>query len=262
MGKPKGPPPVAQCKLCPTVGPLTWSHIVSRWTYRRIVQTADPGQPVPAQVRDGVAMLSSDQLADFLLCPACEDLIRPWETYVSTISRDEAGFPALTTALAHLIPGGVGTVTRGADISTLDVDAIAKFGVSVLWRAAACPRLFPKLRLGPCYDAFAQYLRGLAPFPSQACLLLHLIDRDDVPQLSQLIAPPSVSKHRDHHCYAFLIFGMSFEFHVGGRDLSAYEFACLPRTGRALVVDGHRQLRGIAQQAFGAEAKGALAERR
>jgi hypothetical protein len=82
-----------------------------------------------------------------------------------------------------------------------------------------------------------------------------------VPQLSQLVTPPSSFKHRDHHCYAFLIFGMSFEFFVGGKDLSVFDYACLPRTGRALVADGHRQLSGIASEAHSARRKGALADR-
>jgi hypothetical protein len=101
MGKPKGDPPVRPCRLCATVGPLTWSHILPRWTYKRITEMGEPGRTVPVQVRDGVAMLNGKQLADFLMCGACEDKFHHWETYVSEV-RELMGHDDLETTAGYL----------------------------------------------------------------------------------------------------------------------------------------------------------------
>ena len=263
MGKPKGPAPVAPCKLCSRVGPLIWSHVVPRWIYRRIAQTGEDGGRIPVRVEDGVARLESDQAATYLLCSQCEDLFRHWESYVSKVSHDDGDeFPALAMARDHLISGAsVAENFVVADVSGLDVDAIVLFGVSVLWRAAAWPERFPDVTLGPYFDVFARFLRGEVPFPRRARLLLTLFDRPAFPNLSKLITPPGRGSFRGHPLYAFIFFGMSFEFLVGGNDRHVYDYACLAHTKRAVITNGERHLRHLASQVEGVRAVGTLASR-
>jgi hypothetical protein len=184
-----------------------------------------------------------------------------WEDYVSKVSHDEGDeFPALAVARKHIVDG---TVRRSlvADVSDLDVNAIVRFGASVLWRAGVCSEHFPDIALGPYIDDFARFLCGEAPFPRRTRLLLTLFHRPAVPELSKLMTPPGRGSFRGHPLYAFIFFGMSFEFLVGGTDQRAFDYACLARTGRAVITGGERHFHHLVRQADRVRAVGALASR-
>jgi hypothetical protein len=83
------------CKLCGTVGPLQWSHIMPRWTYRRVGQFGE-GDGKVISVDGKRAIFDATQLAAHLLCRACEERFGRWETYVSKIVLQvDESLPAL-----------------------------------------------------------------------------------------------------------------------------------------------------------------------
>lgn len=91
----RGQPPTGPCKLCRKIAVIQRSHIISRWGYRRIVNTPT-GAHNPVRVENDVAILSGEQDTEYMLCLDCEALIARREEYVSSITVNAAGtFPAL-----------------------------------------------------------------------------------------------------------------------------------------------------------------------
>lgn len=265
MGKPQGPAPIAPCTLCLKTEPLTWSHIIPRWIYRRIIQTGGKGDPpVPVQVRNGTLGFDAEQMATYLLCKqpsenACEDRLGVWEDYVSQLAYKDGAFPALATARANLIAGGTPGKEAGR-LASLNVDFIARFGASVLWRGSQFRKELPSLQLGPYADELRRYLRDEAPFPKNARMLLTLMDNDEVPQLSQMLLLPGSWRHEGNHWHAFMCFGLHFDLIIG-RCLSAFDNVCLVRSERCLIGDGHRQLPHLFKTAKSARPFGTFAKR-
>jgi hypothetical protein len=176
-------PPIAPCKLCSKVGTLTDSHIIPQFAYRRVTQMASPTEKnkTPVQVGEGIAMFKADQLSEYLLCRACEEMFGGWEKYVAGVTWKDGAFPLLDAALAHLIVGGPDDFRPARLAECSDIEAISKFGTSVLWRSAACPDLMKNaICLGPHFDRFREYLLGEAPFPENARLVLQIVNSDEV----------------------------------------------------------------------------------
>jgi hypothetical protein len=252
--------PLQKCALCSEVRHLVESHIIPRWVYARIAAD-QPGRPVPVVVKDGVAMMKSEQLTKYLLCRPCEDQIGRWEKHAAQVSYNAGQFPALTTALANVAPDRWNTpkITI-TDLSSLDADALARFGTSVFWRAASCPDLCPTIRLGKYKDELRAYLRKEAPFPETVRRILWLLNTPDLPQAQQILTMPSFEKEKTTRMYHFGVFGLYFELWVGGQHLGRLHLACLARTGRAAVTNGYRQVPGMYAEAGRAKPKGAFAK--
>ena len=256
--------PIGPCALCRVVSPLIDSHIIPRWAYRRIAQDR-PERPVPVAVENGVVMFQSKQLADFLLCEPCEGIVKAWDDYGAEVSYDQGRFPALEHALAHVVadPFNSPRITT-TDLSLLDAGALVLFGTSVLWRAAACRKLCPTIRLGPYFEPFRSFLlsSGRQPFPNKARLVLQLLNTPETPQAQQIISKPAAGRHRTNRLFRVLLFGMSFELFVGGaaQDLQRLDLCCLARTKRAFVTDGYRHVPDLYNQAKRSTPKGAFAK--
>lgn len=256
--------PTAPCALCVVPSALINSHVVPRWAYKRIAEDR-PDRPVPVAVENDVVMFQSNQLADFLLCEVCEDKTRRWDDYAAKVSYDKGRFPILEHALANVIPDP-GNTTRVtiADVSDLDVNSLVLFGTSVLWRAAACPQLCPTIQFGPYLETFRAFVwaGGQAAFPSNARLLLTLMNTPDVSQAQQVITKPSAGRMRSSRLYRFMVFGMCFELLVGGldADLQAWDGGCLARTKRVVLTDGYRHVPDLYTQARRATPKGKFAK--
>lgn len=131
---------IGDCRLCGAVGvPLQDSHIIPKWAYRRArdVSGAFPSAD-PIQIEDGVAVQTSAQMKEYMLCYDCEQLFCRDEDYVASLAfqKDQ------TLGLAKLILEEEvvsfelsGARVRAAPISHLDCQAIARFAASVFWRS-------------------------------------------------------------------------------------------------------------------------------
>jgi hypothetical protein len=255
----KTPAPTANCKLCGNLTTLQWSHIVPRWTYRRVIQTAAGGKLV--NVQGDTAIFGGDQYAEYMLGTGCEQRIGRWETYVSGIAlQTDDTFPALTAAKP--IPGASNGEWTVADASALDVGTIARFASSVVWRASVS-KTFGTVSLGETYEeVFRKYLHDdNVPFPDSARLLVELYDPAKGPRIDRVVvAPESMKDPHGYHVHQFCIFGMWYRLLVGRLTPSNIDTFCVVKTGRVLLSDGSRLLQSVAKSALAKTPKGSLAK--
>lgn len=247
------------CKLCGTVGTVNWSHIVPRWTYRRVVQTAPALAQQPVQVRDEIAMFDGRQYAEYMLCDSCEDRIGKWENYVAGVAlQTDDSFPAFSAAKP--LRGASNGEHTLADAAALDAATIARFASSVIWRASVSAT-FDQVSLGGKYEqVLAQYLLDdAASFPANAALLVELYNPVKRPRIDRAVVPPESTKDTGYHVHQFCLFGMWFRLLVGGGIPAGNLTFCLARTGCVLLSDGRRLLESIAASARKAATKGRLA---
>jgi hypothetical protein len=234
------PPPFAPCKLCGVPSDLRDSHIMPRWTYRRAIRTGG-GDPNLVMIHNDVARRGGKQLSEYMLCSSCEALFERWEGYLAKIAlQEDETFPALEASVSvPEIPTSGGA--RAASVVTLDVRAIERFAVSVIWRASAS-RLdeLSGVSLGERYHReLGKYLRDEgAELPTGARLFVELIDATkDLPIDRMMIAPHS-SKSVGYHLHRFALFGMVFNFAIGGQVPRTFDPFSLADTKRVIVSDG------------------------
>ncbi len=251
-------PPTEPCKLCGNTALLQWSHIVPRWTYKRIIKGNPPGfPPSPVRVANGSAAASPHQEAEYMLCRTCEELLSDWEKYVASIAlQEDDSFPALAkTSILQMPPGFEWKV---GDAARLETEKIARFATSVIWRASVST-IFQEVTLGNKYNrAFATYLLGDSQFPAQACLLVEFMNPQDIPRVDRNVVHPESQKNGSYHCHQFCAFGIWFRLFVGGQlPASISEFSFVEKK-RVLLSDGTRLLRSVAQAVKRATPKGRL----
>ncbi len=253
--------PPAPCKLCGTTVVLQWSHIIPRWTYRRLIASVPGGPQNPVQVADDVAITSGEQDAEYMLCRPCEERFGPAEQYVASIAVNENGtFPAV--AKTTVVPTAPDPEWKIGDASALDCDAIAYFVVSVIWRASVSAR-FPKISLGPKYSAeFAEYLLGRSSFPSSARLMVEFMQPGSLPRVDRMIVAPEGQSDVGFHVYQFCMFGMWFRLMVGSVLPDSIKPVSFLDTKHVLLSDGLRLLNEVSSKAKAATPKGKLAGRK
>jgi hypothetical protein len=250
-------PSVEPCKLCGVVTELQDSHIMPRWTYRRVVRST-PNDPNHVTIRRGEATLGEPQFSERLLCIPCEQRIGKWDRHVAEISLQPNGkFPIRDGAqvIPELSDGDLTTV----DVSAYDPARLGRFGASVIYRAAVST-LFSDVRLGERYQpVIADYLlRDDAPFPACASLYLELFRTRELP-VDKVVAAPSSERKNGHYLHSFTAFGMAFKLSIGGGLPELYSEICVARTGRAVRSDGEHAVRNIAAAFAGIRARGRLA---
>ncbi len=252
------PPPTGDCKLCGTTTTLRWSHIVPRWTYRRLIQTAAPANAKLVNVRDEIAIFGGEQYADYLLCDACEQRFGNWETYVANIALQTDGrFPALANAMP--IAGLAYENWRAVDLAGLQPATLARFAASVIWRASVSA-VFPGVSLGTYASAFASYLLDDGvPVPSCARIVLQIIDPAPGPRVDRVVVAPSSSREGGYHMHHFAMFGMWFQVAVGGALPTGFDPFCIARTSHGLITDGARLRHLVAKRATSVTPKAGLA---
>jgi hypothetical protein len=245
------------CKLCQRLAVLQRSHIISRWAYRRLVNT--PARPHdPVQVEDDVAFVSGKQAAQYMLCSDCEALIGRREQYVSTITVDAAGsFPALSqTPPVHVH----NAEWKTADASALDCDALAYFASSVIWRAHISD-LYPKVTLGSHGAAFADYLLERAPFPKHAMLIIEFVQPATGPRIDRVIVHPESVPDTGFHLHHFAMVGMVFRLLVGRVLPAGLEPFSFVDKQVVMLSNGTQLLSSVASRAKAATPKGRLVRR-
>ena len=255
------PAPTAPCKLCGTTAVLQWSHIIPRWTYRRLIASVPGGPQNPVQVSDDVAITSGEQDAEYMLCRPCEERIGPSEKYAASIALNEDGtFPAIDKTT--VVPTPPDPEWKIGDASALDCDVIAYFVASVVWRASVSAR-FPKVSLGTKYDtAFADYLLGRTTFPSSARLMVELMQPGNLPRVDRMIVAPEGQRDDGFHVYQFCMFGMWFRLMVGNVLPDSIKPVSFVDTKLVLLSNGLRLLKEVSSKAKAATPKGSLARRK
>ena len=190
-----------------------------------------------------VAIPSSRQPKDYLLCNECEQLFcRNGEDYAMRQVHNGKNFPLLETIRRSL------PIERGADsetyalaaIPSLDTAALAYYAVSVFWRASVHVwRLGDSntisIDLGPYEELIRQYLLGQCAFPDTVALGM-FVGTDSSSQNS--LSPPTAGDRRMFGCiiYHFNARGLSFLLFVGKQMPEYFRLGCFVKSEYKLVV--------------------------
>lgn len=256
-------PPTEPCRLCGATSVLQLSHIVPRWIYRRLTRGSDSlASSGTVHVDQETALLSSAQSKEYLLCRQCEGLLSGAEEYVSTIAdQEDHRFPALDkiTVIATS-PQHKWDLARAG---SLDVDAVARFAVSIFWRASVSGLPdYATVSLGERHEqTFARFLLGSVTFPDGAHLIVELF-RSPTPALTnRVVFLPFHRRSGASHVHRFTALGMAFHLHVGSLVPAPVVRSCFVKNGLVLVSDGRTVIETAVEFARSAKPKGKLASR-
>jgi hypothetical protein len=182
-----------------------------------------------------IAIISGEQLSEYLLCLDCERRFGAWERYVAEkVAQQVNGrFPGLDTIEPSRSPDDKST--RATDASALDLDKIVSFVASIFWRASVSSAV-ADLSLGAKYDEeFRNYLRGEEPFPQNVRLFFQLLLSDKELPVDRVMAEPHNLHGDGHEFYLFAGCGMLMSLVVGDNFPPQYDDLCLARSGTMVI---------------------------
>jgi hypothetical protein len=211
--------PVGKCALCQKTKNLRRSHLLPASLYRK---TRSPGQPNPNPmvITNKISVQSSAQIAEFLLCTDCEQLLsKNGEAYVMTQVSDGKKFPLLDYLQTKAgTKRGEFMVYTEPDTPTIDRDRLTYFGLSVFWRASV--RVWKQrggkpitIDLGNFYnESLRKFLLGQTPFPSDVTLTV-FVCTDTLTQES--FFAPNLGYRGEYRTYNFAAKGLLFFMSLG-----------------------------------------------
>jgi len=232
--------PFAQCALCLQDRDLQDSHLMPRALYKYLRDTAD-ANPNPLVVTATKEFQTSKQVSDYLLCAECEDRFNKGgeKWVIEACWQSETAFPlqqALQGATPLFTSGPDFTAYAGSDIPSIQIDKLAYFAASVLWRAGVNPwrgygTAPTRLTLGPYQEDLRRYLVGSTAFPTHVVLIVTVASTLET-RRNSLIVFPWRGDRGAYHKYAFVIPGVTFQLCVGN---------CIPAHVRACCAVGSPQ---------------------
>lgn len=161
------------CALCHKHRPLIRSHFLPAGLYR-LLQDPTQKNAHPIVISPKVTKQTSAQMAQPLLCAECEQRFsKNGESYVLRRLSNRVRFPLLdrlNVAWADHESPKV-SIHRGEGVG-LDMDKVAYFGLSILWRASIRPWTTldgqtTQVVLDPAHqEALRRYLLGEIPLPN------------------------------------------------------------------------------------------------
>jgi hypothetical protein len=227
---------IGQCRLCLVDGKeLQDSHVLSKWTYKRI--RGSGLNPNPVLLSNGRAVQTSEQVKERMLCSDCEQRFGVDESYVSGITYQQDGAaPLLDKVLRLHEMGPDGAVP--AYTATLDWEKVLRFGTSVLWRSHWSAHA-PSCSLGAEHaELFRRYLLDEIGFPEDAaCVLIFVEDAAGHGSPVNLFCTlPVTTTQRDCDTHRLMVCGLQFEFATGAAIPDAYRRNCLARGNPRLML--------------------------
>jgi hypothetical protein len=200
------------CALCSSHTELLKSHLVPQWVYSRILEVESSGEKNPVHVSDGRACYSSWQTVRHLLCKECEYRFSIREEYVARITRLKDGVPSIN-AMATLLPSQRNKPVLAVLSSTVEIEQLAYFAISIIWRSHAMHR---SDGFGPYEPAFRNYLLGHSSAPNEAVLLVTLYAPSTLGiGVSGWMSEPASVKADGYWIHGFMVAGLAFKLLVG-----------------------------------------------
>lgn len=226
------------CKLCLQQRKLHKSHFIPSAFYKYILSPSE-GNPNPVLVGRSVTATTSRQVRDYLLCAECEDLFnKNGEQEIVKWVWNGKQFPlANRLAVAHQhFTFGNALVYSGSAIG-IDVEKIAYFVLSVIWRAAVhqWDLMFGDrstlLDLGKTEEPIRQYLHGDADFPDQVAITATAC----TDRTSMTFYPPCPATDIPCTAFGFLALGIRFLVYVGDNIPLAARRTCFMKSDHQLL---------------------------
>lgn len=206
---------IGRCRLCHTRGELRESHYIPKSAYK-LIQRSENMPPVV--VKQTVTIQINEQVKDYVLCPKCEHRFNEnGERWVMEYCyRNDEGFKLkeLIEASEPIMNNGL-KVYSAAGIPQIDVEKLAYFVASIMWRGSAHVWKSGRdkirtLNLGAKYEEeLRNYLLGNTAFPQNAALWVSIIP---MPEVSNLFLAPYGEKIKQFWRYKFPFLGVSFMF--------------------------------------------------
>jgi|SRR5262245_5952708 len=237
----KGNQVIGTCKLCRSVGPLRESHYMPKSAYK-LIWRANKGAPVI--MKEKIAIQRDEQIKDYVLCQECEQRFsKNCENWVMQFCyREGEGFK-LKDLIEASEPWGDHKlrVYSAANIAEIDIEKLAYFAASILWRGSAHKWKSGRdqlrgLDLGTKYEEELRlYLLGKTTFPRNAVLWVSVIPSAE---LSNTILVPTGEKKGWYWRYKFTILGITFHFFLGGRIDTDIRSFCAYRSPEKFIFSG------------------------
>jgi hypothetical protein len=238
----------SRCRLCLEVKPLQKSHLLPKALYR-LLRTQSIKNPDPVWFTRKAAWTSSKQLADELLCSDCEQLFnKNGEDWVLRhCYRGKHRF-RLRQMIAGIRPVAF-PISQAKLIPTLlipgmEIEKLAYFAVSVIWRAGVHRWVIDGHELKSInirddqLEQLRRFLLGETRLPSETYLWVSISDSSDSP-LTLTLFPPYGGFHGDHHyphySFRFMIPGIMFALFMGHFVLPIVPPLCLLRSPDRLL---------------------------
>jgi hypothetical protein len=167
------------------------SHYIPRGMYKRI-RDAKRTNPNPILISRKLTSSTSRQCTDYVFCADCEQRLNRGESWLMKSVAHGRRFP-LRDRLDVALPKSVlseATVYNGG-LAGIDTQKLGYFALSMVWRGAIHEWPLPfgersvQLAIGHMGERIRRYLVGVAPFPRDAAVLVHVCD-DQVSQGSIL----------------------------------------------------------------------------
>ncbi len=212
------------CKLCLREAGLVESHIIPEFFYKPLYDELHRFYALSID-EDEKNRIVQKGLRETLLCDRCEELISPWEKYVSEVFY-----------------GGVEIgIERGKGywlISNIDYDKFRLFQLSLLWRASVSSLpAFKAVKLGPHEERIRSML--LTKRPGEYCeygVFVAVPMLQEGGFLKDLIVSPDAARVEGHRVYRFVLGGCSWAFFVSSHsETLRFSHLFLKRDGRLLV---------------------------
>jgi len=220
----KPEPVTGDCRLCGSIGvPLMDSHVMPKWTYRRMRD----GTTDPIRIEGDVAIRTSTQVKEYMLCGSCEQLLGRDEDYVSKLAlQDDDKTLGLALAVPEdsIRPEGRhivgGAWIRTAPISHLDCAALARFSASVFWRAhVSTDERLKTLHLWKHQaEALRCFVLGKRVLPRQMCLAIMVPVEGAftfTSPISDSLLMPVTRKQGEDSAHEFMVPGLVFTLTTG-----------------------------------------------
>jgi hypothetical protein len=142
----------AKCALCKSVAPLQRSHVIPKFTNKRIkkedgrlLRFSKLSHPDGDRVQDA--------FVEKLLCADCEALFQKWEDHASRMINQRRVFDFAPTTGRRLVK-----------LTGFDYAKMKLFSLSILWRmGAAVESVFSSVDLGPHLDRIGKMLLNSDP---------------------------------------------------------------------------------------------------
>jgi hypothetical protein len=257
--------PEGTCRLCLQPRELQKSHFIPSAFYKYIL-TPSERNPNPVLVGRNVTATTSRQVRDYLLCAECEDLFnKNGEKAIAKWVWNGKEFPlGNRLAVAHQHFTFRNALVFSARAVGIDVEKIAYFALSVIWRAAVHEwnLMFGDkstvLKLGKNEEPIRRYLHGDADFPNQVAITATVC----TDRTSMTFYPPCLAKNLPATAFGFLALGIHFLVYVGDNIPPAVRQACFMKSEHQLlfqrdcskkILDAYAELMKTSRPAKGLE---------
>ncbi|HEY3130574.1 MAG TPA: hypothetical protein VGL91_14030 [Acidobacteriota bacterium] len=261
------------CRLCQQPKKqLQVSHLLAAAFYKSMREPADKN-PNPITVNPKVALKTSRQVSDYLLCAACEDRFNTGgERWIlKNCWQSERDFP-LQTVLLGAKPiyksRDQFTIYEGARIAGIDMEKLIYFAASIFWRAGA-HQWGPvgredsvKLELGPYEEELRLFLMSSGHFPANMVLIVTVSSSTEAGR-NQFLTFPFLKDHKaEFRQYKFVIPGVTFQMFTGKGMRDSLRGLCTVRSPKHRIYTSptmdEMNLSDMAKMAANARALGDL----